>query len=367
MTESAIPSVESKKRQYPCPGCGASLEYSPGAKELLCPYCGRKELIAQGEAEVQELSYLEYLRSERIPIAKVGQKQARCNGCGATTASDDLARSCPFCGSALVVEVAQEETIPPGAVLPFQIPRNAALDAFRKWIQGLWFAPNQLKKLAAHEGIRGIYVPHWTFDTQTRTFYTGERGEHYWVDEPYTQVVNGKTEIKTRRVMHTRWYPASGTVERFFDDVLVPAVKKTFSPKELTPLEPWDLDSAEPYEPSFLAGFEALRYEVDLEPGFEAAKEIMDSTILADCRRAIGGDEQRVHSKKTQFSAMTFKHLLLPVWMAAYRFRDRTWRVRINARTGEIHGERPYSAAKIITLVLVTVAVVAAIVVLANR
>lgn len=366
MSESA-PAQESQKRQYACPGCAAALEFQPGAKELACPYCGRREAIAQDAEHVEELSYLEYLRSSRIPVAKLGEKQVRCNGCGATTGSNDLARNCPFCGSGLVVEVASEELITPNAVLPFKIAKGDAQDRFRRWIASLWFAPSQLKKLAADEGMRGIYVPHWTYDAETRTFYSGERGEHYWITQTYTEMVNGQAQTRTRQVQQTRWWPASGNVGRFFDDVLVPAVAKTFTTKELDQLQPWDLDSAVAYEPSYLAGFQALRYEVDLEPGFEACKRIMDPTILADCRKDIGGDEQRVHSRKTQYSAITFKHVLLPVWLAAYRFRDKTWRVRINARTGELAGERPYSAAKIATLVAVVIVVVVLVIVLTRK
>jgi Zn finger protein HypA/HybF involved in hydrogenase expression len=299
VSDATAAGTESRKRQYPCPGCGASLEYSPASTELACPFCGRREQIAQTAEQVRELSYAEYLRSEHVPVAKVAQKQVRCDGCAAVTVTAELARSCPFCGSALVVEVEAKELIVPGGVLPFVVTRVQAIEKVQKWISSLWFAPNALKKLAAHEGIRGVYVPYWTFDTNTRTFYSGARGEHYWVNESYTQMVNGKPEQRTRRVRHTRWYPTSGTVERWFDDLLVPATK-TVSPTELRSLEPWDLASLCPYESSYLAGFDALRYELDLEPGFESAKEIMKPTLLSDCRRAIGGDEQRVESTRTQ-------------------------------------------------------------------
>ena len=58
----------------------------------------------------------------------------------------------------------------------------------------------------------------------------------------------------------------------------------------------------------------------------------------------------------TRYFNVTFKHALLPVWISAYRFHDRTFRFLVNARTGEVQGERPYSWVKI------TLAVLAAIV-----
>ena len=49
---------------------------------------------------------------------------------------------------------------------------------------------------------------------------------------------------------------------------------------------------------------------------------------------------------------VTFKHILLPVWLVAYRFRGRTYRFVVNARTGRVQGERPWSAWKIALAVI---------------
>ena len=61
----------------------------------------------------------------------------------------------------------------------------------------------------------------------------------------------------------------------------------------------------------------------------------------------IGGDRQRVHDIQTTVRDVTFKHILLPVWMAAYKYRGKTYRFVVNGRTGKVQGERPYSAWKI--------------------
>jgi hypothetical protein len=103
---------------------------------------------------------------------------------------------------------------------------------------------------------------------------------------------------------------------------------------------------------------------VDLADGFQEAQAVMDEGIRQSIRQDIGGDEQRIHSVKTQFGKITFKHLLLPVWLSAYRFREKVFRILINARTGEVQGERPYSPWKIagaVAAVLVIVAIIVAI------
>ena len=79
----------------------------------------------------------------------------------------------------------------------------------------------------------------------------------------------------------------------------------------------------------------------------------MAQVIDQDVRRDIGGDEQRVTSIDTEYSAESFKHVLLPVWMAAYKYNAKTYRFVVNGQTGKVQGERPYSAWKIAFAVLV--------------
>ena len=155
----------------------------------------------------------------------------------------------------------------------------------------------------------------------------------------------------TVRQRHTRWHGVSGHVQRFFDDVLVLASHSL--PKQYTDgLEPWDLSELEPYQPQYLAGFRAEGYQVELQDGFAEARAYMDRMILRDVKFDIGGDEQRVTNVQTQISAVTFKHILLPVWMAAYKYNGQTYRFVVNGRTGRVQGERPYSKWKIAFAVL---------------
>jgi len=73
----------------------------------------------------------------------------------------------------------------------------------------------------------------------------------------------------------------------------------------------------------------------------------MDRVIARDVRFDIGGDRQRIHDIDTAVGAVTFKHVLLPVWLAAYKYRGETYRFVVNGRTGRVQGERPWSAWKI--------------------
>jgi hypothetical protein len=92
---------------------------------------------------------------------------------------------------------------------------------------------------------------------------------------------------------------------------------------------------------------------VDLAKGFERVRQVCSGVIRADVVNDIGGDEQRIHNVATHYSGITFKHLLLPVYAGAYRFNQKVFQIVINGRTGEIHGDRPYSFWKIALLVTV--------------
>jgi hypothetical protein len=172
----------------------------------------------------------------------------------------------------------------------------------------------------------------------TSTEYAGQRGDHYWVE-----VGSGQQK---RREMRTRWSPAWGAFQRFFDDVLVPAVS-ALPASLLGKLEPWPLEGVIPFTPGALAGKLAHTYDVELPRAAGSAREVMEGAIESEVRQRIGGDEQRVESIRTGWAGLTYKHLLLPVWLLAYQYQGRSYRVAINACTGEVHGERPWSPWKI--------------------
>lgn len=367
MSESQRPASQKKAHHYPCPGCGADLIFSPQDDRLSCPYCGRTEAIPASAEEVRERSYEEYLqpRPNQLSTMAADALEVKCTGCGATVTftPPEVAGSCSFCGNNLVAQPkAADPLVAPEAVLPFQITDKQAHASITGWLSSRWFAPNALKKLAYQEAVGGVYLPFWTYDTHTTTHYTGQRGEYYYVTETYTERdAQGNQVEKTRQVRHTAWHSASGTVARWFDDILIPATESVSRPR-LVSLEPWDLDLLRPYEPAYLSGYKAQRYQVELAKGFEEAKGVMAGAIEGDVRNDIGGDEQRITDMATSYSAITFKHILLPVYLGAYRFNNKVYQVMINARTGEVQGDRPYSVWKIVLFILFILLVIGVIV-----
>lgn len=341
-------------RRFPCRQCGAKLVYDPAVAALTCEYCGFENRIPQSDQDIRELDFRANLA--RLAEAEESYEKAtiKCGACAAEMEPPpgETAFACPYCGADIVDAARTNRLIKPKAILPFKIPREEARRAFRVWLKSRWFAPSALQKFArAANPFNGMYVPYWTYDCNTVSHYTGQRGDDYWVTQTYTTRQNGRTVTKTRRVRKTRWTSVRGVVWNTFDDLLVVA-SHSLPDKYVVALEPWDLEGLQPYADAFLSGFRAESYQVDLAEGFEAARGLMDDPIRRAVRRDIGGDHQRIGSLKTQCDDVTFKHLLLPIWINAYRYKARVYRLLVNGRTGEVQGERPWSWIKIALFVI---------------
>lgn len=365
MSQAGVAVLHGVVDSYACARCGAPTSFKPGSDSLACDHCSAIAPIVATRDPIPTYDVFGKTAIASLGAAELtrGGHEVSCKVCGARAISTRQAERCAFCDSPLVVEVdAGTRAIPPGALLPFAIDRATANARFRAWLESRWFAPRDLVKRAKSDAMAGVYLPYWTYDAATRTSYDGERGIHYYETETYTE--NGET--KTREVQRTRWHAAAGTVEVDFTDVLVCA-SPALSRKLLERLEPWDLDALRGYDGRYLAGFAAERYRVEPADGFTTAYERMEPKIRSAICRDIGGDEQRISTMNVEYDRAGFRHLLLPLWLSAFRYDDRVFHVTVNARTGEVAGERPWSAAKIVLLVVAIAAIVAAIIILATH
>jgi DNA-directed RNA polymerase subunit RPC12/RpoP len=353
--------------RFPCPACGADLRFNPGAGQLACDHCGHAEPMAvpppATRGGLRELDFRAAVANQ-LPAAELEETRGvTCTNCGAQFEFDRAvhAAECPFCATPVVTDTGAQRHIKPRGVIPFAIDETQARAAMTGWLGRLWFAPSGLTDYARKgRRMQGIYVPYWTFDADTTSQYRGERGTVYHETETVTVTRNGRSERETRQVAKVRWSPASGRVARFFDDVLVLASRSL--PKRFTDaLAPWDLTALTPYAPEFVAGFRAEGYTVELDEGFAEARQIMDAQIERDIRFDIGGDRQRIHAVDTDVRDITFKHVLLPVWLAAYKYNGKTFRFVVNGQTGRVQGERPWSAWKIAVAVILGLIVAGAV------
>ena len=384
-----MPTPQTEYR-YPCENCGASLRFRPGQQVLVCDYCGYEQRIGGGaaraparqskggaEAEAAILANPETGRAlqwdaahkspdlQEVPLDRglrldadsaIAQdvRTLSCPNCGARfeISGDSHAAVCPFCATPVVTDTGTSRRIKPQGVLPFALTETQARKAMEDWLGGLWFAPSGLTAYARRgRRMRGVYQPFWTFDADTVSAYSGQRGDAYYETIHVTQEIDGRQQRVPRQVRRIRWRPVGGRVTRRFNDVLVLAsasLPRRFSDG----MTPWDLSHLRPYSPEYLAGFEAEGYTIPLADGHAIARQDMAGVILNDARRDIGGDEQRVDRIQTDYVAETFKHILLPVWAAAYRYNGRSFRFVVNGQSGRVMGQRPWSVWKIAAAIL---------------
>lgn len=352
---------ETTQKDVVCKGCSGKLQFAPGTNRMKCPACGMENEIEVSTVVLEELDFEKFVNEFKEDSTTQEVATIKCQGCGAQTTFNPnvVSDACPCCGTPLVVKNATTtHHIQPKAVLPFAIDQNKAFEDFGQWIKKLWFAPNKLKQYAQQKDkLSGLYIPYWTYDSNTSTDYTGERGDDYHTTEEYETTENGETVTRTRTVTHTRWSFVTGHVDNVFDDVLV--VASNSLPKEyVEKLEPWELENLVPFDEKYLTGFKTESYQVDLKEGFEDGKGKMNEVISNTICQDIGGDHQRILTQNTVYNNVTFKHILLPIWISAYMFKDKVYRFMINGRTGEVQGERPYSAIKIALAVLAAAAVI---------
>ena len=211
-------------RQFTCDQCGAVLSFAPGTTELVCTYCGHRNQIVEAPVEIVEAPLDPALRDAAGEAPPSQEIPAKCGSCGADFAfkPPEFAGPCPFCGQPVVADPGPWRKIGPVGVLPFLIGAQEARRLVGDWLKGLWFAPSGISEQARGPGrLHGVYLPYWTFDSRTRTSYSGRRGDVYYETQYVDTVVDGRRVRQAVQVPKIRWRPARGQVARAFDDVLV--------------------------------------------------------------------------------------------------------------------------------------------------
>ena len=322
------------------------MEFNATAQALKCPNCGREVKIENNPKDVVEHS-LDVHILKTIKVSEKTSTSMECEGCGAMVEVDatSSATTCPYCGSHYVLSKKQIESIVPDGVIPFKIDKKDVESIFSHWIKRRWLAPNVLKTL--YQKDQGIYMPYWTFDADTSTNYSAMGGIDYEVE--YT---DDKGERHTR--IETRWYPTSGHINHFFDDVLVRASNK-LSDTLLGWIEPYNTKAVASYSPDYMSGFCSEIYTIDLDDAHREAMDKMTRDIHYMAERDVLMRYDRVHGVKlrTSYYDETYKYIFIPVYSTAYMYKDKHYNVLINGETGKIKGEYPKSPIKIAAIIIV--------------
>jgi hypothetical protein len=351
MTQEATSESSAAGAEFTCRACGGHLEFDAGRGALVCAFCGETQTIdAPPERTVVEHDLEHGLARDAARGYGVALRSLSCGQCGAVVSygGSTTAQRCDFCGSPQVMEhVENRNPLRPESVLPFAVDAAAAKANFAAWLGALWFRPSNLKQLAHVREMAGMYVPYWAFDAAVHSDWSALAGYYYYVNETYTtQDEKGRSVRRQRSVRKVRWRPASGSRDDVYDDVLVCASKGL--PRDLTAkLEPFDTARLVPYEPSYLAGWKAEEYSIDLNAGWQRALARIEESQRQRCSEDVPGDTQAALRVSHRFGQERFKHLLLPIWIATYRYKDEPFQFLVNGQTGEVTGRAPLSVIKV--------------------
>lgn len=350
---------------YSCPSCGGIMVFNPETQSMSCPYCQSKRDIKSENKTILKYDYESEMNTASKDWGDT-KKVLHCSSCGGEMVIDARVTSdtCPFCETPYVLKDNTlnncEDVIVPGSLIPFKIPQKKAIALFSKWIRKRFFAPNALKNNYTSQKMNGVYVPAWVYDSDTQSHYTAEAGEHYYVTE-YEKDSNGEEhEVKVQK---TRWYPVNGDYSQVYEDIIVNA-SKIITEKYMKKLEPFNMNDLVPYDTEYLSGFGAEKYSVGLKDGWKTCKKIIDSKLEVEIRNHIQADEVRNIDINTNYENIKYRHMLLPIWISAYKYNNKVYKYMVNGQTGEVQGEAPLSPWKIAILILIIAAIITILVIL---
>ena len=362
MDEEELTSVPEKARHESrttdCDSCGGEMFYSPEEKKLICRFCGSTKEINFTADDVQELNIHQMAAYEENHDWSMETKVFECTNCGGQTvaSSEDETSYCAFCGSQhIVVHKDGDAGLPPQGILPYELSFDRARQQMDQWVKRRWLAPNDLKERFRGKNLTGIYMPYWTFDSDTRADYHVQIGEYYYT---------GSGEDRKR---HTRWYHYKGNHRIHFDDVLILGIDSDEA-RLMKRIEPFHTEGSRvmDYKPEFLAGYLAKKHTIKPSPAWEQAKDDMADEMEGQIKRSLPGDTTRHYHQTVTFRSNTFKHILLPVYMTAYEYNNKIYNVLINGQTGEVQGKAPVSPWKAAGLAVLGVIIAGAVLYISN-
>ena len=336
---------------YKCPNCNGALEYNPITDEMECEHCGGGYTMQEMEAGNQkQLDYasqnasVAYWNEYGMSAAKVESedhieenniyaepemmecKIYTCTSCGAELSVNDTEVStyCAYCGQPTIVysRVSQEQM--PKYILPFRITREQALDIVRERFGKGFLVPKEIKNFDV-ENVKGIYVPYFLFDA-------------YYYDNQRITFSEGVGDKKKTRFVD---FEAECEFKKISCDA-----SKRLNDESTQRLEPFNLDELREFEPAYLSGFYADRYDLSARQLTNAVVRRCKDLFDAEMKRQVRNENAAVLKSKPKHTIRNSEYALLPVWFLTFRYKNEPYTMLVNGQTGKAVGAVPCNKAK---------------------
>lgn len=287
------------------------------------------------------------------PAAAAPSQQISCRNCGATTDFEVTSNvlKCAFCGSEQVVAQPSDPNRPtPESILSFVVEEEQARAAYREWLGNGFFRPGDLSKSASLREIRAVFLPFWAFDARANTQWTAMSGRHRTSVRQVQTVVNGQTVLRDQQVQETDWFPASGDHVGQYTWELVSA-SKGLEQAWVDAIEPFNFGELREYDGKYLLGRGAEEAALDRAQAEDVARKLIEAKEQSECARLVPGDTHRDLRVSTALEDVAARMIFLPVWLAAFAYKQKVYRFVVNGQTGKVTGEAPLSYFKVALVV----------------
>lgn len=326
-----------------CPRCGAPAGFNPARGQFGCSRCDWTE--ATGAASEGPATFTRAALREGQRGWGATRKLVHCDGCGAEVLLPEgtIATVCTFCASAQLRAGAAEEGLRPHGVLPFSLTPAEAKQKARAWLGRGWQHPKDLDRSTV-ERLAGVYLPFWRFSASVQAHWQARVG---YVHREVVRDHRGHEHVRET----VRWRNEDGNVAERYADVLVSGTEDV--PEALLGrLFPVQMEAIVPYQPELVADFVARAFVRPLAEAWEDGRGRMRERTEDACRRTIHGDHVERFSMRASFADERWEYVLLPVYIAAYRYQDKPWLILVNGRTGEVVGPKPVAWSRVILAML---------------
>lgn len=327
-----------------CTSCGSNMRFDPETQSLICDHCGNNIEFASF-SQAKELEFSEEVISKGEKWNSDETAVFSCDNCGAKVvlSTGETAKVCPFCGTPHAQKSEELDGLKPNALIPFAISTEKAVECGKRWAKKRLFAPRKFKKNIKTDSVNGVYMPCFTFDSHTHSFYVGRIGK------TYTRTVGSGKNRRTQT--YIVWRNISGTFSEDFDDVLINAGKK-MEQKRLDKIAPYDTQNGKEYNEQYLLGFMAYHYDEDVTTYWDRAKKIIDERLKKDILNQYSYDVVDYLNVSTKHENVTYKYVMLPVYVGNFKFKQKLFNFFVNGETGKVSGKTPISAWRVLIAVL---------------
>ncbi len=326
-------------QEYKCPCCGGGIRFDSKAQKLKCPYCDTEfemEALQQYDAALKEepKDDMQWEKAEGSTWKEgeeAGLRVYRCESCGGEVVAEEntAASNCPFCGNPIIMTGQLTGELRPDLVIPFKLDKKAAKAGLMKHLEGKKLLPKIFKDENHIDEIKGIYVPFWLFDTEANANirYRGTR-TRFWSDSRYNYTETSFFLINRGGNIGFQQVPVDGD-SKIPDDLM-------------ESIEPFNMKEAVPFQPAYLAGFMADRYDVDSEASAPRANERVKKSVERAFEETVTGYATVVtENSSVQLHGGNTKYALLPVWILNTTWEGKRYTFAMNGQTGKFVGDLP--------------------------